>query len=103
MDCVWYLLLMGNLQDQNRNRLQLSGVGRECRRLTTVDDTASPRRPTEASTWDANDTGHLSEDDCMAGSQPDLMQWVTDTIQAGGCLLIYHSPLITCFLSTHEA
>ena len=52
MECVWCLLLMGHLQYQNRNQLQLSGCGQ---RLTTVDDTASPRRPAEASTLDANE------------------------------------------------
>ena len=71
MECVWCLLLMGYLQDQNKNRLQLSGCGQ---RLITVDDTTSPKRHAEASTLDANKPGHLSEDDYTAGSQPDLMQ-----------------------------
>ena len=69
MECVWCLLLMGHLQDQNRNMLQLSGCGQ---RLITVD--TSPKRPAEASTLDANKPGHLSEGDYTAGSQPDLMQ-----------------------------
>ena len=71
MECVWCLLVMGRLQDQNRNILQLSGCGQ---RLTTVDDTTSYRRPVEASTLYAIEPGHLSEDDYTAGSQPDLMQ-----------------------------
>ena len=71
MECVWCLLLMGHLQDQNRNRLQLSGSGQ---RLITVDYTTSPKRPAEASTLYANKPRHLSEDDYTAGSQPDLMQ-----------------------------
>ena len=62
---------MGHLQYQNRNRLQLSECGQ---RLTTVDDPASPRKPAEASTLDANEPDHLSADDDTAGSQPDLMQ-----------------------------
>ena len=62
---------MGHLQDQHRNRLQLSGCGQ---RLATVDATASPRSPSEASTLDADESGHLSEGDYTAGSQPDLMQ-----------------------------
>ena len=33
MECGWCILLMGHLQDQNRNMLQLSGCGQ---RLTTV-------------------------------------------------------------------
>ena len=60
MECVWCLLLMGHLQGQNRNMLQLSGCGQ---RLTTVDDTASPRRPAYASTFDANEPGHVCEHD----------------------------------------
>ena len=80
MECVWCLLLMGHLQDQNRNRLQLSGCGQ---RLITVDGKTSPRRPVEASTLDANKLGHLSEDDYTAGSQPDVMQQVTVTDLAG--------------------
>ena len=71
MECVWCLLLMGHLQDQISNRLQLSACGK---RLITVDNTTSPKRPAEASTLDANTPGHLSEDDYTAGSQPDLMQ-----------------------------
>ena len=71
MECVWCLLLIGHLQDQYRNRLQLSGCGQ---RLITVDDTTSRKRPAEASTLDANKPGHVSEDDFTAGSQPDLMQ-----------------------------
>ena len=70
MECVWCLLLMGYLQDQNRNRLKLSGCGQRL----TVDDTTSPKIHAEASTWDANKHGHLSEDDYTAGSQPNLMQ-----------------------------
>ena len=61
----------GTLQYRNRNRLQLSGCGQI---LVTVDNTASPKRLAEASTLDANNPGHLSEDDYTAGSQPDLMQ-----------------------------
>ena len=79
MECVWCLLLMGHLQDQNRNRLQLSGCGQ---RLITVDGTTSPRRPVESSTLDANKPGHLSDDDYTAGSQPDVMQQVTVTDRA---------------------
>ena len=63
---------MGHLQDQNRNRLQLSGCGQ--RLMITVDHTTSPKRHAEASTLDANKPVHLSEDDYTAGSQPDLMQ-----------------------------
>ena len=59
MECVWCLLVMGHLQDQNWNRLQLSGCGQ---RLFTVNDTSSTGRPAEASTFDANEPGHLSED-----------------------------------------
>ena len=80
MECVWCLLLMGHLQDQNRNRLQVSGC---VQRLITVDGTTSPRRPVEASTLDVNKPGHLSEDDYTAGSQPDVMQQVTVTDLAG--------------------
>ena len=80
MECVWCLLLMGHLQDQNRNRLQLSGCGQ---RLITVDGTTSPMTPVEASTLDANKPGHLSEDDYTAGYQPDVMQQVTVTDLAG--------------------
>ena len=71
MECVWCLLLMGHLQGQHRNRFQQSGGGQ---RLTTIDDTASPRRPEEASILDANEPGYFFEDDYTAGSQPDLMQ-----------------------------
>ena len=76
MECVWCLLLMGHLQDQNRNRLQLSECGQ---RLITGDDTTNPKRPAEASTLDANKPGRLSEDDYTVGSQPDFMQRVTVT------------------------
>ena len=51
--------------------------------LITVDDTARPRMPADASTLDGNEPGHLSEDDDTAGSQPDLTQWVTVTDLAG--------------------
>ena len=71
MECVWCLLLMVHLQDQNRNRLQLLGCGQ---RLITVDNTTSPKRPSEDSALGANKPGHLSEDDYTAGSQSDLMQ-----------------------------
>ena len=71
MECVSCLLLVGHLQDQNRNRFPQSGGGQ---RLTNVDDTPSPRRPAEASTLDANETVHLFEDDYTAGSQPYRMQ-----------------------------
>ena len=99
MECVWCLLPRGHLQDQNKNRLQLSGCGQ---RLITGDDTTSPKRHAEASTLDANTPGHLSEEDYTAGSQPDLMQCVTVTDLAEGCLLIHHSSLRPC-LSTREA
>ena len=61
----------GAFKIPNRNRLQRSGCGQ---RLTTVGDTASPSRHAEASPLDANQHGHLSEDDYTAGSQPYLMQ-----------------------------
>ena len=77
MECVWCLLLMGHLQDQNRSRLLLLG----CRqRLTTVDDTASPSMPTQASTLNAIYPGHVPEEEYTAGSQPNLKQWVTSLI-----------------------
>ena len=44
MECVWCLLLMGHLRDQNRKRLQLSWCGQ---RLITVDNTTNPKRPAE--------------------------------------------------------
>ena len=34
-------------------------------------------------TLNANEPGHLSEDDDTTGSPPDLMQWVSDTDLAG--------------------
>ena len=57
MEYVWCLL--GHLQYQNRNRLQMSACGQTD--YFTVDDTASPGRPAEPSTLDANEPGHLSE------------------------------------------
>ena len=50
--CLVTILLMRHLQDQIRNRMQPLECGK---RLTTVDDTASPMKPAEASTWDANE------------------------------------------------
>ena len=50
--CLVPILLMRHLQGQIRNRMQPLECGKI---LTTVDDTASPRRPAEASTWDANE------------------------------------------------
>ena len=59
MEYVWCLL--GHLQDQNRNRLQISACAWAETDYFTVDDTASPGRPAEPSTLDANEPDHLSE------------------------------------------
>ena len=59
MEYVWCLL--GHLQDQNRNRLQMSACAWAETYYFTVDDTASPGRPAEPSTLNANEPGHLSE------------------------------------------
>ena len=57
-----------------RNMLQLSGCGQGLIR-PTIGGTVKPRRPVKWWTLDANEPGHLSEDDDdTAGSQPDRMQ-----------------------------
>ena len=73
MECVWCLLLMGHLQYQNRNRLQL--LGRDCLLLRTHQTLGGTQRPTH---WML-----MSQAICLkmithsSGSQPDFMQWVT--------------------------
>ena len=61
----------GTFSRPKEEQVANSGCGQ---RLITLDHTTSPKRPTEASTLDANKPGHLSEDDYTAGSGPDLMQ-----------------------------